>query len=37
MKLNYKVIAIGVVLIIGFVATYQKGLIDGQFGEELSL
>ena len=37
MKLNYKVIAIGVVLIIGFVATYQIGLIDGQSGEELSL
>jgi ribonuclease Z len=37
MKLNYKVIAIGVVLIIGFVATYQKGLIDGQSGEELPL
>lgn len=29
MKLNYKVIAIGVALTIGFVAVYQKGLIDG--------
>ncbi len=37
MKLNYKVIAVGVVLIIGFVAAYQKGMIDGQSGEELAL
>ena len=37
MKLNYKVVAVGVVLIIGFVAAYQKGIIDGQSGEELAL
>jgi ribonuclease Z len=37
MKFNYKVIAIGFVLIIGFVAVYQKGMIDGQTGNELAL
>jgi len=37
MKLNYKVIAVGVVLIIGFVAVYQKGMIDGKTGNELAI
>ena len=37
MKLNYKVIAVGAVLIIGFIAVYQKGKIDGQTGNELAL
>ncbi len=37
MKLNYKVIIIGAVLITGFVTVYQKGLIDGQTGNELGV
>jgi ribonuclease Z len=37
MKLNYKFIAIGFVLIFAFVAVYQKGTLDGQSGEELAL
>lgn len=37
MKMNYKLIAIGFVLIFAFVAVYQKGKMDGQSGEELTL
>jgi ribonuclease Z len=37
MKLNYKVIAIGLILIIAFVAVYQKGLNDGQTGKVMTL
>jgi ribonuclease Z len=37
MKTNYKIIASGLVLTIAIVAAYQKGMIDGQSGEELAL
>jgi ribonuclease Z len=37
MKLNYKVIAIGVVLVLAFVAVYQKGINDGQTGNVMTL
>ena len=37
MKLNYKGIAIGVVLVLAFVAVYQKGINDGQTGNVMTL
>ena len=37
MKINYKIIIIGLFLIFVIVAAYQKGMIDGQSGEELAL
>ena len=30
MKLNYKVIAIGISLVLAFIAVYEKGINDGQ-------
>jgi ribonuclease Z len=37
MKLNYKVIAVGVLLLLAFVAVYEKGIIDGQTGNVMTL
>jgi ribonuclease Z len=37
MKLNFKVIAFGVVLVIAFVAVYYKGANDGQTGNVMTL
>ena len=37
MKLNFKVIAVGVVLVIAFVAVYYKGANDGQTGNIMTL
>jgi len=37
MKLNYKVIAIGIVLALALVAVYQKGINDGQTGNVMTL
>ena len=37
MKLNYKLIAVGVILVIAFVAVYYKGANDGQTGNVMTL
>jgi hypothetical protein len=37
MKFNYKVIAVGFVLIIAFVVVYQKGINDGQTGDVMTV
>ena len=37
MKINYKIIAFGLFFMFAIVAAYQKGMINGQSGEELAL